>query len=29
VVKELDMTRLNAGDQFLSNASGQWVVETV
>jgi ATP phosphoribosyltransferase regulatory subunit len=29
VVKELDMTRLNAGDQFLSNTSGQWVVETV
>ncbi len=29
VVKVLDMTQLNTGDQFLSNASGQWVIETV
>ncbi|MCF6254323.1 MAG: ATP phosphoribosyltransferase regulatory subunit [Thiomicrorhabdus sp.] len=29
VVKELDMSRLNAGDQFLSNTRGQWIVETV
>jgi len=29
VVKALDLTQLNSGDQVLSNASGQWVVETI